>query len=111
MNRRTHDSGVGGSLGSLRSVAFLFLGCATMVAACSDEPETLTGPAQPLADAELNRLLELELLAHGFTGRIEETLEVRLGRPIDSRLAEVGRLLFFDRILSLEGDNSCSGCH
>jgi cytochrome c peroxidase len=55
--------------------------------------------------------LTRSLAKHGFTGRIESTLEQRLGRPIDRKLANVGRLLFFDKILSLRGDNSCAGCH
>jgi cytochrome c peroxidase len=58
-------------------------------------------------DAELTRLLRQA----GFTGRIESTLETRLGRPVDRRLAELGRLLFFDKIGALHSDNSCSGCH
>ena len=51
------------------------------------------------------------LRAEGFTGNVEATLEARLGRRIDPRLADLGRLLFFDKILGLHGDNSCSGCH
>ena len=47
----------------------------------------------------------------GFTGRVESTLEVRLGRPVDLRLASLGRLLFFDKITGLHGDNACAGCH
>lgn len=62
-------------------------------------------------EAALDADLMSELTERGFTGRIEETLEDRLGRPIDPALAEIGRLLFFDPVLSLSGDNSCSGCH
>jgi cytochrome c peroxidase len=51
------------------------------------------------------------LRAEGFTGNVEATLEARLGRRIDPMLADLGRLLFFDKILALHGDNSCSGCH
>jgi cytochrome c peroxidase len=47
----------------------------------------------------------------GFTGRIEATLEARLGRPVDTRLANLGRLLFFDPIGALHSDNACAGCH
>ena len=56
---------------------------------------------------------KLEKLLHraGFTGRIEESLERRLGRPLDPDLADLGRLLFFDPILALRRDNSCAGCH
>ncbi|GAB3421643.1 c-type cytochrome [Massilia agilis] len=47
----------------------------------------------------------------GFTGRVEESLERRLGRKLDPKLADVGRLLFFDRISNLHNDNTCAGCH
>ena len=36
---------------------------------------------------------------------------MRLGRPLDPALADLGRLLFFDKILGLHDDNSCAGCH
>src|SRR5262245_15785062 len=47
----------------------------------------------------------------GFTGRVGESLTDRLGRPLDPRLAALGRLLWFDTITGLHGDNSCGGCH
>ena len=62
-------------------------------------------------DPGLDRRLAKVLAAAGFTGRIESTLEARLGRPIDPALADLGRLLFFDKILGLHNDNSCAGCH
>ena len=58
-----------------------------------------------------DRQLQAVLRQAGFTGRIESTLEQRLGRPIDPELADLGRLLFFDKIGGLHSDNSCSGCH
>ena len=61
--------------------------------------------------SELDRALHLVLREAGFTGRVEATLEVRLGRPLDPALADLGRLLFFDKILGLHNDNSCAGCH
>jgi cytochrome c peroxidase len=61
----------------------------------------------PPLDAQLRELLA----EHDFTGRIEETLELRLGRPLDLKLADLGRNLFFDPIMALRGDNSCAGCH
>ncbi len=51
------------------------------------------------------------LADRGFTGDIESTLEQRLGRRINNKLADIGRLLFFDSILSLNGDVSCASCH
>ena len=61
--------------------------------------------------ADLDRSLAGVLKAHGFTGRMQEQLEARLGRKIDPDRAELGRLLFFDRILAVKGDNACAGCH
>ena len=63
-------------------------------------------PASDL-DAELAKRLN----DAGFTGRIQSTLESRLGRPRDKTLAELGRQLWFDKIGALHSDNSCSGCH
>jgi hypothetical protein len=43
---------------------------------------------------DLNRQLREILARNEFTGRVESTLEKRLGRPIDPAKAELGRLLF-----------------
>lgn len=51
------------------------------------------------------------LRKHGFTGRIEEQLPERLGRPVDQELADLGHELFFDKILALSHDNTCASCH
>jgi len=40
-----------------------------------------------------------------------ERLEAALGRPINPKLAKLGRLLWFDKIHSLHHDNTCGGCH
>lgn len=70
----------------------------------------LAGTAGPDAP-DINGKLASVLKAHGFTGRIEQRLEERLGRKIDPARADLGRLLFFDRILGLKLDNACAGCH
>jgi cytochrome c peroxidase len=58
-------------------------------------------------DARLaQRLNEL-----GFTGRVESSLTRRLGRRLDPQLADTGRLLWFDTVTGLNGDNTCGGCH
>src|SRR5262245_25115600 len=62
-------------------------------------------------DDALNRELTAELHELGFTGRIQYTLEDRLGRRIDYKLADLGRLLWFDTITGLNNDNTCAGCH
>ena len=61
--------------------------------------------------SHLDRILIRILRDAGFTGNVEATLEARLGRRIDPELADLGRLLFFDKILGLHNDNSCAGCH
>src|SRR5262245_14146061 len=63
------------------------------------------------AASDLDRLLSDALKRAGFTGTIESSLPVRLGRPVDSRLADLGRVLFFDSLVALHDDNSCAGCH
>jgi cytochrome c peroxidase len=75
---------------------------------------TLVVPSAARADApgaELDGALAGVLKAHGFTGRVQERLEVRLGRKVDPGRADLGRLLFFDKILAVKGDNACAGCH
>ncbi|MDQ3116418.1 MAG: hypothetical protein M3Q86_07380 [Verrucomicrobiota bacterium] len=63
------------------------------------------------ARAGVDQELRAVLSNHGFTGRVESTLEQRLGRPLDPAKADLGRLLFFDKFVGLHGDNSCAGCH
>jgi cytochrome c peroxidase len=60
---------------------------------------------------DLDRQLEISLRKAGFTGKIEASLEARLGRPVDNRLADLGRKLFFDPLGGLHNDNTCAGCH
>ena len=60
---------------------------------------------------DLDSKLAAALSAAGFTGAAGSSIEARLGRPIDLRLANLGRLLFFDKIPSLHNDNACAGCH
>jgi len=59
----------------------------------------------------LGHELRAELEQEGFTGRTESTLTRRLGRPVDVKLANLGRLLWFDTVTGLNGDNTCAGCH
>lgn len=58
-------------------------------------------------DAQLRQVLREQ----GFTGRVQQTLEQRLGRRVDPRLANLGRLLWFDKSGGLRKDNTCGGCH
>ncbi|HEY5914558.1 MAG TPA: cytochrome c peroxidase [Verrucomicrobiae bacterium] len=67
------------------------------------------------AEDEPERALDQQLIARlgqaGFTGRIQESLEQRLGRPVDRARADLGRRLWFDTITGLNNDNTCAGCH
>src|SRR5688572_5479618 len=62
-------------------------------------------------DDRLNGQLAAVLAAKGFTGTVQSSLEDRLGRRIDPKLADLGRLLWFDKAHSLHQDNTCAGCH
>jgi cytochrome c peroxidase len=63
------------------------------------------------APGGLNDQLNSALSKNSFTGNIEQTLEQRLGRKVDPKLADLGRMLFFDRLVGLHNDNACAGCH
>jgi cytochrome c peroxidase len=82
---------------------------AALLAGCSgsDHPD----PAPPPPAASLDAQLTARLAQQGFTGTVEQHLETRLGRPLDFKMADLGRLLFFDPVTSLHNDNSCAGCH
>jgi cytochrome c peroxidase len=47
----------------------------------------------------------------GFTGNAEAKFRNKLGRPINQKRAELGRMLWFDIIGGLNNDNTCGGCH
>ncbi|HEX5840026.1 MAG TPA: cytochrome c peroxidase [Anaerolineales bacterium] len=61
--------------------------------------------------SSLDSELQAVLREAGFTGRIESTLEQRLGRRLDLQLADLGRMLWFDTLTGLNDDNACAGCH
>jgi cytochrome c peroxidase len=67
--------------------------------------------ATPKDEKQLDQAVLGILRQAGFTGRIESSLEQRLGRRINRQLAEIGRLLWFDTITGLNDDNTCAGCH
>jgi cytochrome c peroxidase len=60
---------------------------------------------------DTDNALRATLAKYGFTGRVEATLEQRLGRSLNPKLASLGRLLWFDTITGLNNDNTCGGCH
>lgn len=74
-------------------------------------PDAAAEATANAADSALNGELAYVLSSLGFTGRIEEQVAARLGRPVDKKLADLGKNLFFDSLLGLNDDNSCAGCH
>src|SRR5689334_13119900 len=59
----------------------------------------------------LDQELQAVLRQAGFTGRIDATLEQRLGRQLDLQLADLRRNLWLDTITGLDNDSTCGGCH
>ena len=101
------------------TVAVRAVALVVAITACRDDRrDRSVATAPPFSGARtqsngggLDQALAAVLAAHGFTGRVESSLSSRLGRPVNADLADIGRLLWFDPILGLKGDNSCSGCH
>jgi cytochrome c peroxidase len=89
-------------IAKLSALLFVAAGCALF---------TLIPQSAADSGGSLNEQLEAVLAGRGFSGRIESTLELRLGRRINNQMGDLGRLLFFDTILGLNNDNNCSGCH
>jgi cytochrome c peroxidase len=89
-------------------------GASTKQEDSENENGNAQGASKKQEDSENENLsgrLTSALRNMGFTGRIESGLENRLGRQIDNKLADLGRLAFHDSLLGLNDDNSCSGCH
>ena len=84
----------------------------TFLSLCLLELSIVAMPHQG-ASAQITSLdeeLQAVLREAGFTGRIESTLEQRLGRRLDLQLADLGRDLWFDTLTGLNNDNTCAGC-
>ena len=81
---------------------------AVIMTGCDGGPQMLTTSGNELDDR-----LTAVLAEHGFSGRIESSLEAQLGRRVNRELARIGQLLFFDPVTSLavDGKNTCAGCH
>ena len=87
----------------IRFCTLLIFGCACLWVSLA--------PRGARGDVALDQELRAVLASHGFTGRIESTVQARLGRPINQKLAAVGRLLYYDAILAIKQDNACAACH
>jgi cytochrome c peroxidase len=95
---------------SIRRTFAVALICAISVVTGTARASSPQGRNQP-EGSNVDQQLSAVLAQHGFTGNIESTLEARLGRPVSKKLAKIGQDLFFDTLLGLNDDNSCSGCH
>ncbi|HSQ19515.1 MAG TPA: cytochrome c peroxidase, partial [Blastocatellia bacterium] len=87
----------------IRVCTLLVFGCACLWVSLA--PRGVRG------DDAVDQELKSVLASYGFTGRIESTVEARLGRPINQKLAAAGHLLYFDAILAIKQDNACAACH
>jgi cytochrome c peroxidase len=73
--------------------------------------DAATSQVDPRAKVTLNDQVQAVLAANGFDGTVQSCVETRLGHAFNLQLQNLGRMLFFDPILSLHNDNSCAGCH
>ena len=102
-------------------VALCTMSCAAVFVLGSQTSRLQVAPSVVLAashdddDRDVNRRLRAALEDAGFTGDIEREFKKRikksLGRPLNPKLVELGRLLWFDNLHSLGRDNTCGGCH
>lgn len=101
--------------GTTTCIAAFMIGCGSVPdAGMGDQGEPIGDTEQGVvatSDETLTIQLQGVLAREGFTGNIQATLEARLHRPVDPQLANLGRLLWFDKIGGLHDDNTCGGCH
>lgn len=96
----------------MRHQTFRLLACALFGATVGCGGGSGGGDADvPDNSSQLDEQLAADFRRVGLTGNIESTLEARLGRKIDPKLADLGRRLFFDTAGGLNDDNTCAGCH
>jgi len=96
MKTTSHPSH-GGWIGRLRA---LFAALASLSAA-----------SVALAQPDLDQQVQAALHAAGLTGTMQSQFLPMLGRPLNPKLADLGRLLWFDKSGGLHDDNTCGGCH
>jgi cytochrome c peroxidase len=99
----------------LKVAASLFVCTFIWALSASRLPASAVVYAAASPTGNLDADLAAALSAAGFTGTIEQTfhgrIEANLGRPINAKLANLGRLLWFDTLHSMHQDNTCGGCH
>ena len=109
------EAGITTRLQPRRSIATIIPLLGTVLVLACGGDDTIAPPnsdaAQVAANGSISQRFSHTLLEAGFTGRVGQSLTARLGRPINPRIAEVGRMLWFDSFTGLNDDNSCGGCH
>src|SRR5437660_10705189 len=88
------------SLQRIRYASIVFACVASLVAA-----------SLAFAEEDLDGQVRGALRSAGFTGTIQSQFLPALGRPLNPQLADLGRLLWFDKSGGLHDDNTCGGCH
>jgi len=81
-------------------LAFALVCCASLLA-----------PSLAQGDEDVDAQVRAALQGAGFTGTIQSRFVPTLGRSINPQLADLGRLLWFDKSGGLHDDNTCGGCH
>jgi len=94
----------------LDSLCFGFL-LGVIVALVPASLQALSVSSDDSGPGNIDSQLAATLKKLKFTGKMESTLEERLGRKIDQKLAKVGQMLWFDTVTGLHDDNTCAGCH
>jgi cytochrome c peroxidase len=102
----------------LAAMAFVVTSGAPAAPPGTASPDAKAGHPAPVGQAKvdvkkdtLNKQLQAVLAANAFDGTIQNSVETRLGHTLDLLKQNLGRMLFFDPILSLHNDNACAGCH
>ena len=72
---------------------------------------SLLAASLALAKEDLDQQVQAALRSAGFTGTIQSQFLPLLGRSLNPQLADLGRLLWFDKSGGLHDDNTCGGCH
>jgi cytochrome c peroxidase len=103
-------------LGKLIAVSVLVCVCVLIgTSRTTGVPAASASVSAAATSGNLDSDLADVLFAAGFTGNIQNSFQQRiqanLGRPINPKLVDLGRLLWFDKIHSLHRDNTCGGCH
>jgi len=84
------------------------IGCWPVALACG---AAMIAAPLALAEENLDGQVGAALRTAGFTGTIQAQFLPALGRALNPQLADLGRLLWFDKSGGLHDDNTCGGCH